>query len=952
MSIILDAIRQTLEDRYRHDCSLELGHTASSFSNHLVPIWISGNILPESHPLRGVLGADDATLLDPYVGVAQRFVPFEDETGLRSAILHSLDLRSKLQRPVGQDETTDEYGSWRVVVTWLVRSSQREAWIDAISNVRGSTGFSEELSFECLIYDLGQERDSAKVYSFPRLHLALRHALSFDAEDEAGKWLSADDRVRRLLQTLPLDYSDPSEKEIARRVASLAQNRPKVDEVEIRVDSPLVAGTSISRLSIANFRNLSLVNISFPDTPVRPLVIFGPNGTGKSSITEALALACFGISPRLERFCSPEEKDVASRDKILEFSQKYLTPMWDQSLKPSCSINGKQIEFAYAPVSDHKGSKMKMDRSVLTQEQSIRFSTMNSAECALHVLRGYSDLADVVREYVETEAARASDNRQVFLRSLGLSAQIIKLETVQERIVESKLEALQLDFTVQVSAWLRSLENLLLRQGSELPEQIERFRGNERRAEVGRHVSKRSATDEDRKQAILGYIEDFNLLATLISDRINDIKERLGPANVDLDTLIRRLETWGQWIEQRTAERVGDASVKGSEEQNHQVRGIHSRRIELEKTRHDMQICRERKAHLESTQRLLTGGWAKSRANECPTCGLDVSTFGGIAQRVGILLEQVTQEADLLGLRSTELRSDIESFQASLIESGSSEQPLTDVERLAVVQAFQWLTPTDGSFETHIADAGMRRALIASAVAISNFPERPKIRENLFDEASLTLSEIEQKWDEAASALRLPTAWEAVRKSLLTKLTQIVEGHLPQTSERLWKEVTMALTSGSWVNHNMPAMKASTSKREQKLTLDIDGRLPRYILNQCESHILGLAWFFVEYVLKGRFETPLVLLDDPAQEMDQTTYREFVRFLETFVRLHRRASKPLTLITMMHQETRAFELARSMRSYWMTLDWRGNSACATEMTLAYDPSSQPLNAQVLLPISV
>ena len=62
----------------------------------------------------------------------------------------------------------------------------------------------------------------------------------------------------------------------------------------------------------------------------------------------------------------------------------------------------------------------------------------------------------------------------------------------------------------------------------------------------------------------------------------------------------------------------------------------------------------------------------------------------------------------------------------------------------------------------------------------------------------------------------------------------------------------------------------------------------------------------------GRFLTPLVALDDPAQEMDQVTFRRFVRFLQSFVRPHRRAAKPLQLVAMLHQEDRALELARAI----------------------------------------
>jgi len=89
-------------------------------------------------------------------------------------------------------------------------------------------------------------------------------------------------------------------------------------------------------------------------------------------------------------------------------------------------------------------------------------------------------------------------------------------------------------------------------------------------------------------------------------------------------------------------------------------------------------------------------------------------------------------------------------------------------------------------------------------------------------------------------------------------------------------------------------------------------RLPaRHILNQAEQHVLGLAWFFTRHLTHGRFFIPFIALDDPAQEMDQVTYRKFVRFLQAFQRIHKVLSAPLTILVFLHQEERALDLARA-----------------------------------------
>jgi hypothetical protein len=86
----------------------------------------------------------------------------------------------------------------------------------------------------------------------------------------------------------------------------------------------------------------------------------------------------------------------------------------------------------------------------------------------------------------------------------------------------------------------------------------------------------------------------------------------------------------------------------------------------------------------------------------------------------------------------------------------------------------------------------------------------------------------------------------------------------------------------------------------------------RHVLNQAEQHVLGLAWFFTRYLTHGRFLVPFMALDDPAQEMDQVTFRKFSRFVQAFQRAHRFMSAKFGILVLLHQEERAIEFARSI----------------------------------------
>lgn len=65
-----------------------------------------------------------------------------------------------------------------------------------------------------------------------------------------------------------------------------------------------------------------------------------------------------------------------------------------------------------------------------------------------------------------------------------------------------------------------------------------------------------------------------------------------------------------------------------------------------------------------------------------------------------------------------------------------------------------------------------------------------------------------------------------------------------------------------------------------------------------------------------------MLLDDPAQEMDQPSFRELVRLWETLLRIHQRKERPLTMIVALHQEDRALDATRATNGQLYILGWQ------------------------------
>jgi hypothetical protein len=140
--------------------------------------------------------------------------------------------------------------------------------------------------------------------------------------------------------------------------------------------------------------------------------------------------------------------------------------------------------------------------------------------------------------------------------------------------------------------------------------------------------------------------------------------------------------------------------------------------------------------------------------------------------------------------------------------------------------------------------------------------------------------------------------------------------------EKVWLEITLTLTTAAWLLPVRPTLKLEQQGKSLSVQADKSGRYIRYIFNSAERHVLGLAWFFTYYLAKRRFEEAWMLLDDPAQEMDQPSFRELVRLWETLLRMHRRKGRPFTMIVALHQEERALDATRATNGQLYILGWK------------------------------
>jgi hypothetical protein len=155
----------------------------------------------------------------------------------------------------------------------------------------------------------------------------------------------------------------------------------------------------------------------------------------------------------------------------------------------------------------------------------------------------------------------------------------------------------------------------------------------------------------------------------------------------------------------------------------------------------------------------------------------------------------------------------------------------------------------------------------------------------------------------------------------------------------VWEELTLTLTTAPWLLPDRPKLKLGQRGKSLSVQVGKSDRYIRYIYNVAERHLLGLAWFFTYYLAKRRFDEAWMLLDDPAQEMDQPSYRELVRLWETLLRLHLKLRRPFTMIIALHQESRALDAARATNGKLYILGWQKNQE---------DTSDQPSVKKIVL----
>jgi hypothetical protein len=873
-----------------------------------------------SAPLVWLNDGNSAWLLDDEIGLAMRIVPFTDEQDdLNAALQHAIRTASQLQPRYAANATdTDKHGIWQVGICWLVDSGLSESWRKAIAGIRRESGFSEEIGLDAVLAKEGESiNDACKRQGLPQLMLHARRTFQIKW-GAMPNWLSANSKVTEMLKTFPNQFSGDSE--TYKLALELVEDVLPDEASDSALSDAEPKKEPLKEIEIKNFRNIKQCKFSFwnPEKLAQAHVVFGPNGTGKTSIFEALYLAAGGTSNTLAEYLKDEDVNARKRD----YAATILTPLSsDVSSKPELILNGSE-KFGYQAITkeDARTGTFEMEGTFQAQEDTRKFLEEEGSSLAQRILKNYSTLADEVIKHAEARAFAAKSEKSEWLKTHGLNAAISVRETRTKRLIEGEIHKEPWLPSQSLMDWLGKTSQFfpdILNDAERISLRWKNWRENEddciSRMAQGVSIGEISivrqplATWLSTRNKLL---EDTRILVSRATSSIEPLRNRLQGVESELDG-------WGEWLSRQTTQ----LSASTDTEQQQIVQQIEQIRQRLTELRQLFSIERKHSQHLERLEKEFLPDWAKTKPDICPTCGDNHHDRGGIEKVVESLKAGVNERLAQLEVDGKNLGAMLAEMEAKLASFGVC--PVSE-KRQAELRDLLGPFCKDASLQSMLTDRVTRTGLKNSIQAAQRLPEvqepiaEPDDTATQLAERSLTLdAQAERLW-------ALPERWAKIVKTLDGECRKIVEKHLPETLQKLWWEVALTLTPARW-NLAATAQFQMNERKAQKLTIGIDERADtpaRYFFNQAERHIMGLAWFFTRYLTHGRFHREFMVLDDPAQEMDQTTFRSFARFAQALLRLHSKQNVPAQLVFFLHQEERALDMARATLGRFIILAWQ------------------------------
>lgn len=924
----LTAVMRYIEGRYRQffrDKLWTLDATTSALDR---PTWTW-----QSHDLHDTSSKATATgglLLDPEIGTCLYFVDYHRQPNVRETVARALAIRQQLLPKRGGDiADADATGPWRVVINWLVDGKVFADWIKQTAEIRERTGHFEEIGVDAILRENQSWAAACSNHGIPRTLLSVREVMAKTNVEEIESWRSADIPVMEAITALPAHFRDPFTVQCAQQVVA-AVSATFNDNSTVREDSKY---PELMSMEVRNFRNIDDLKVNFrsPAEPVSSTIIQGPNGSGKSAVFEAISFALSGSSVRYLKFLNDNNRKLISRDD--DYISNYIRPKWGLDM-PVIRINGAvDTSPVQSPADAVKDNVQRLGSNLFSQECTSDFVTTPAQELASEIASSFSEIAAEAQEYLDSALDAAQTQQRQFNADWGIRANVLRRDTVIERVVDVILNG-NLAPIQGILSWLRveqPVEFLPIPRMRLLAANLETWQAS---AQLTIKNLMGADTFESRRERFLEFFQDGLAAKTPVKEFADEIARRTREWPTDHESTVERL---GVWLQARR--QAGD---KDSAE----VSIAKAQRTELtEQLNATLAKGNLLRGHDESLRAALAlmPLWRTEHDATCPTC-LSTVAPKSITDVVQDVARTVGEQLIATRNEFASIRQRLDDSAAKLAALGADEPPVPYDEQANLLTSIFWLLPDGVNFEEFIADADSRQYLVRTMQHMRRIPSADFGSSDIGFSADEANNKLEAALDQFQRVAAAPVAWKEVRDRLQSELVKITSAHLPKTILSVWSELIQNMLPAPWqypghvefrVERNRSANQVAVVVRDLGQT----DALAAHILNGAETHNLGLAWFLTRYLTDGRFRLSALVLDDPAQSMDQPTYRDFCRLMETFMRLHRRHNIPLSLVLLLHQDSRAVDAARATEGILYQLRWNKRTPVSLKRIILHDEGS-------------
>lgn len=911
---LIDKIKTHLTDNYRSLFGETFSFLDAFDRESTFPAWLWVDENLKVSPAQ----QDGGVIADPEIGICLFVLPYNGQK-LQAQIAKALSYRSKLLFEYAPD-SADNNGMWNIVIHWYIQKSEFDQWVQQVANIRRESSQIEEVPIDAIVYDNDDIELACEKHRFPRLLLQTRNILAKQKYDDIEKWSSANDKIKLAVQNAKLELGKTMDHQLHQQIFNEIEKFITSEEQKQSITEVPEKANTYQSLSAKSFRNINTLTLPLGDeNSVTASIVHGPNGTGKSSLFEAFS---FGIGFTSKRYKSYLEDK--NRNRKNTYKQDYLGQL-NKDRTPEISINENHVAIDCEHDESESAIRLNLlSGTLLSQEQTGDFTKMSRNELGGIIVGQSSTLAMALQDFIMNRYAEVREKQKDFLKRYGINAQVKKIETASEKIIQTYLN----EIFVAPSAFLNWLSNDHFREHpffintNVFIKEWEEFLARKESS-----VKALLRSDEEKSHLILELLLSKHLLLS----KNHEFYEALKKHSVAFDyVMMEDIEKWALWLQTQNKD-------FGHVNSSH-IREIKVQRDTLAKQREKVikngQQLKGRIEHIQTVQHFMeTHAWEKNHPNECPSCGSDLTNRQGAIQAIALLLQQSQDERAKLLDEYKVITEQIKHIEEELFRLGDTPNPVSLERQNELQEKLLWLIPEDISFSTYLTS---QENLIFLQELVQAIQLCQPINEKVQDEDSLNATSIKMAQEIECEFLAIKEnfaqerAWTEVEKFVNQEIMHIIHEHLPSTYQLLWMEIAKALTPAPWQYRGEIQLDADLKNKQSTVTVDIVGkhdgipRLAHYILNGAETHVLGLAWFFTRYLTFGRFHHAAIVLDDPAQEMDQHTFKDLCRFFEVLIRLHQIKEIPLSFVVMLHQDERAIELVRMLNGWLHQLRWNHN----------------------------